>query len=67
MASKITGMLLQLSPAQLLLLCASEDSLRQRVSEAVDILMSSSEASAPPTATENPAGSPGSAFSAVSR
>ncbi|KAK6168099.1 hypothetical protein SNE40_021993 [Patella caerulea] len=40
MAPKITGMLLELSPAQLLLLLASEDSLRQRVDEAVDIIMS---------------------------
>ena len=37
---KITGMLLELSPAQLLLLLASEESLRQRVDEAVDIIMS---------------------------
>lgn len=36
-------MLLELTPAQLLLLCASEDSLRQRVQEAVDILMQSGE------------------------
>uniref|UniRef100_A0AAQ6A6A3 Ubiquitin protein ligase E3 component n-recognin 5 n=1 Tax=Amphiprion ocellaris TaxID=80972 RepID=A0AAQ6A6A3_AMPOC len=35
-ASKITGMLLELSPAQLLLLLASEDSLRARVEEAMD-------------------------------
>ena len=33
-------MLLELSPAQLLLLLASEDSLRQRVEEAVDIILS---------------------------
>ena len=37
---KITGMLLELSPAQLLLLLASEESLRLRVDEAVDIIMS---------------------------
>nr|KAG5701108.1 hypothetical protein BaRGS_002584 [Batillaria attramentaria] len=40
LAPKITGMLLELSPAQLLLLLASEESLRQRVDEAVDIIMS---------------------------
>ena len=38
LAGKITGMLLELSPAQLLLLLASEDSLRLRVEEAVDII-----------------------------
>lgn len=38
-ASKITGMLLELSPAQLLLLLASEDSLRARVEEAMDLLI----------------------------
>lgn len=37
-AQKITGMLLELSPAQLLLLLASEDTLRQRVDEAVDVI-----------------------------
>merc|ERR1719278_1273087 len=41
LASKITGMLLELTPAQLLLLLASEDSLRQRVEEAVDIILAS--------------------------
>ncbi|XP_031552973.1 E3 ubiquitin-protein ligase UBR5-like isoform X3 [Actinia tenebrosa] len=40
LASKITGMLLELSPAQLLLLLASEDTLRQRVEDAVDVLLS---------------------------
>ncbi|XP_066269411.1 E3 ubiquitin-protein ligase UBR5-like [Branchiostoma lanceolatum] len=40
LAGKITGMLLEMSPAQLLLLLASEDSLRQRVEEAVDIILS---------------------------
>ena len=35
---QVTGMLLELTPAQLLLLLASEDSLRQRVEEAVEIL-----------------------------
>merc|ERR1719195_820552 len=39
LAGKITGMLLELTPAQLLLLLASEDSLRQRVEEAVDIIL----------------------------
>ncbi|XP_013417983.1 E3 ubiquitin-protein ligase UBR5 isoform X2 [Lingula anatina] len=39
LAPKITGMLLELSPAQLLMLLASEESLRQRVDEAVDIIM----------------------------
>ncbi|QQP50782.1 Uncharacterized protein FKW44_011906, partial [Caligus rogercresseyi] len=39
LASKITGMLLELTPAQLLLLLASEDSLRQRVDEATDIIL----------------------------
>ena len=40
MAPKITGMLLELSPAQLLLLLASEESLRQRVDEAMEIILS---------------------------
>jgi E3 ubiquitin-protein ligase EDD1 len=35
---QITGMLLELTPAQLLLLLASEDSLRQRVDEAVEVI-----------------------------
>jgi E3 ubiquitin-protein ligase EDD1 len=35
-------MLLEMSPAQLLLLLASEESLRQKVEEAVDILISHS-------------------------
>ncbi|XP_062606641.1 E3 ubiquitin-protein ligase UBR5-like isoform X3 [Saccostrea cucullata] len=39
-APKITGMLLELSPAQLLLMLTSEETLRQRVDEAVDIIMS---------------------------
>ncbi|XP_036356729.1 E3 ubiquitin-protein ligase UBR5 isoform X2 [Octopus sinensis] len=42
MAAKITGMLLELSPAQLLLLLASEESLRQRVDEAMEIILSHS-------------------------
>ena len=41
LASKITGMLLELSPANLLLLLATEDSLRERVEEAVDIILTS--------------------------
>ena len=36
-----TGMLLELSPAHLLLLLATEDSLRDRVEEAVDIILTS--------------------------
>uniref|UniRef100_A0A1B6DHC7 HECT-type E3 ubiquitin transferase n=1 Tax=Clastoptera arizonana TaxID=38151 RepID=A0A1B6DHC7_9HEMI len=39
-ASKITGMLLELAPAQLLMLCASEDALRQKVDEAMEIIVS---------------------------
>ncbi|XP_028405111.1 E3 ubiquitin-protein ligase UBR5-like isoform X2 [Dendronephthya gigantea] len=38
-ASKITGMLLELSPSQLLLLLASEETLRTRVDEAVELLL----------------------------
>ena len=38
LAKKITGMLLELSPSQVYLLLASEDSLRLRVDEAVDII-----------------------------
>ena len=37
-ANKITGMLLELTPAQLLLLLASEESLRTRVEEAAEII-----------------------------
>ncbi|XP_077989768.1 E3 ubiquitin-protein ligase UBR5-like [Glandiceps talaboti] len=40
LASKITGMLLELPPAQLLFLLASEESLRAKVDEAVDIILS---------------------------
>ena len=40
LASKITGMLAELSPAQLLLLTASDESLRLRVEEAVDLILS---------------------------
>jgi len=43
LSSRITGMLLELTPGQLLLLCASEESLRQRVQEAMDILTSTGE------------------------
>ena len=39
LASKITGMLLELTPAQLLTLFASEDTLRAKVDEAVDIIL----------------------------
>ncbi|CAG5118736.1 unnamed protein product, partial [Candidula unifasciata] len=38
LAAKITGMLLELSPSQLVLLLASDESLRQRVDEAVEII-----------------------------
>merc|ERR1719400_162866 len=53
LATKITGMLLELTPAQLLLLLASEDSLRQRVEEAVDIILAAGgnpQSVPPPTA-----------------
>ena len=39
LAGKITGMLLELSPAQLLMLLASEESLEQRVNEAVAVIL----------------------------
>ncbi|XP_022088728.1 E3 ubiquitin-protein ligase UBR5-like isoform X2 [Acanthaster planci] len=39
LASKITGMLLELPPARLLLLLSSEETLRERVDEAVDIIL----------------------------
>lgn len=38
MADKITGMLLEQTAAQLILLLASEDALKQRVDECVDLL-----------------------------
>lgn len=38
-ANKITGMLLKLPPARLLLLLASEESLREKVDEAMDIIL----------------------------
>ncbi|CAH0557316.1 unnamed protein product [Brassicogethes aeneus] len=41
-AGRITGMLLELSPAQLLLLLASEDSLRAKVEEAVEMILAHS-------------------------
>ena len=47
LAGKITGMLLELTPAQLLLLLASEDSLRQRVEEAVEIILAAEGTSGP--------------------
>lgn len=40
LAAKITGMLLELVPSQLVLLLASEESLRPRVEEAVEIITS---------------------------
>jgi len=40
LAAKITGMLLELGSSQLLTLLASDDQLRQRIDEAVDIIMS---------------------------
>ncbi|KAH7947257.1 hypothetical protein HPB52_008998 [Rhipicephalus sanguineus] len=40
LASKITGMLLEQSAAQLLLLLASEDALREKVDEALEIIVS---------------------------
>jgi E3 ubiquitin-protein ligase EDD1 len=42
LAPKITGMLLELPPPQLLILLASEDTLKQRVDEAVDIILTHS-------------------------
>ncbi|XP_071872949.1 E3 ubiquitin-protein ligase hyd isoform X2 [Bombus fervidus] len=46
LAAKITGMLLELSPAQLLMLLASEDALRQKVEEAFELIRSHSQESA---------------------
>ena len=43
LAGKITGMLLELSAAQLLMLLASEEALRQRVDEAVSLISSSND------------------------
>ncbi|XP_046991563.1 E3 ubiquitin-protein ligase UBR5 [Schistocerca americana] len=42
-AGKITGMLLELTPAQLLMLLASEEALRHKVEEAVDLIQSHSQ------------------------
>lgn len=39
LAAKITGMLLELTPAQLLMLLATEESLEQRVNEAVAVIL----------------------------
>lgn len=49
MASQLTGMLLQLEPNSLLLVCSSDDSLKERLREAKDLL------SAAMVATEMPA------------
>ena len=38
-SSKITGMLLEMPPAQLLIILASEDTLRQKVNEALEIIL----------------------------
>ena len=38
LAKKITGMLLELSPAQLLILLASEDGLKRKVEEAFELI-----------------------------
>lgn len=46
LAAKITGMLLELPPAQLLMLLASEDALQQKVEEAFEIIRSHSQESA---------------------
>ena len=59
LAGKITGMLLELTPAQLLLLLASEDSLRQRVEEAVEIILASEGSSGPAAPTGVPSSGPG--------
>ncbi|XP_066593371.1 E3 ubiquitin-protein ligase UBR5-like isoform X2 [Prorops nasuta] len=40
LAEKITGMLLELTPAQLMMLIASEDTLRQKVEEAFELIHS---------------------------
>ncbi len=39
LAAKITGMLLELSPGQLITILASENSLKQRVNEAVAVIL----------------------------
>lgn len=38
-AQKITGMILELPPTQLLILLASEETLRQKADEALDIII----------------------------
>ncbi|XP_065335384.1 E3 ubiquitin-protein ligase UBR5 isoform X2 [Cloeon dipterum] len=43
LASKVTGMLLELSPSHLLVLLASEDALRAKVEEAVELVANSSD------------------------
>jgi E3 ubiquitin-protein ligase EDD1 len=43
LASKITGMLLELTPSHLLVLLASDDALRTKVEEAADLLAHSSD------------------------
>ena len=40
LATKVTGMLLELSPAHLLVLLASEEALRAKVEEAVELVAS---------------------------
>jgi E3 ubiquitin-protein ligase EDD1 len=65
LASKITGMLLDLSPAQLLLLLASEDSLRQRVEEAVDLILSNGSSSEQAVGASGLSAAAGSSSSAV--
>ena len=42
-AGRITGMLLELTPAQLLLLLASQESLRSKVEEAIEMLLAHSQ------------------------
>ena len=42
-AGRITGMLLELTPAQILLLLASEDSLRSKVEDAVEMILAHSQ------------------------
>ncbi|XP_048590266.1 E3 ubiquitin-protein ligase UBR5-like isoform X2 [Nematostella vectensis] len=58
LASRITGMLLELSPAQLLLLLASEDTLVQRVDEAVDVINEAKNLSKEPAEEESVASAP---------
>ena len=59
LAGKITGMLLELTPAQLLLLLASEDSLRQRVEEAVEIILAAEGTAGPAVPAGVPTSGPG--------